>query len=245
MMQLSAMLNAFSGFMSSQNFDPHADMIFAVGYSNPGGIQSLNLGLQYTKPIVNPPVFQPFVNISQKIFSTLRIANMSSLVIEEDTHNPYGFRQPHMEVTFAHSPDIYSRTHTLFNASTALVASVQGVNYFLILQPSPALSEQNILGLKAADGRDVLALLSISYNDSTDDSTVANAVKSFFSNLKALAANLGVDRSFIYLNYAAPFQDPISGYGAANKARLQSASLKYDSYGLLQTGVSGGFKLFP
>jgi hypothetical protein len=92
MTQLDAMLSAFSGFMSPQNYDVYADMIFAIGFSNPGGTQSLNLGLQYTKPEVDPPIFQPFINTTAELFSTMRLANMASFTAEEDTFNPSGLR---------------------------------------------------------------------------------------------------------------------------------------------------------
>ena len=45
---------------------------------------------------------------------------------------------------------------------------------------------------------------------------------------KAAAAKAGLANEFVYLNYAAPGQDPIGGYGAANKANLRSVSQKYD-----------------
>ena len=47
-----------------------------------------------------------------------------------------------MEITFAHSDSIYSKIYMLFNKYTALVSVVPGVDYFLILQPSPASPER-------------------------------------------------------------------------------------------------------
>jgi hypothetical protein len=49
---------------------------------------------------------------------------------------------------------------------------------------------------------------------------------------------------FKYLNYAAPFQDPIGSYGEANQTKLREASHKYDPDKLFQKGVPGGWKLF-
>lgn len=89
---LNNLLSSFSSFMSPAGYDPYADTILAVGYTNPGGVQSVSLGLQYTKPIVDPPVFQPFYNASAAEFSTMRISNMSDFTAEEDAHNPHGFR---------------------------------------------------------------------------------------------------------------------------------------------------------
>lgn len=83
--ELSRQLDAFSTFMSPKNFDPKADMIQAYGYSNPGGQRDISLALQYLEPVVNPPVFQPFLNPPAELFSSMRISNMSDFVIEEDS----------------------------------------------------------------------------------------------------------------------------------------------------------------
>ncbi len=53
----------------------------------------------------------------------------------------------------------------------------------------------------------------------------------------------GLFNRFKYLNYAAPFQDPISSYGPVSKAQLQAVSKKYDPEGFFQAGIPGGFKL--
>lgn len=149
-----------------------------------------------------------------------------------------------MEETFAHSDGIYDSIYSIFNASASLVSSVAGVQYYLIFQPTPALTGTNSLGLNPADKRLVIALMSVSYTDPADDTIVNNAVKSFFSNLHSLVQRKNLDRDYIYLNYAAPFQDPISGYGAVNKRKLQLTSKKYDPRGMFQSQVPGGFKLF-
>jgi len=54
---------------------------------------------------------------------------------------------------------------------------------------------------------------------------------------------MGVWNEFIYLNYAAPWQKPITSYGQANKNFLQSVSKEYDPNSLFQKAVPGGFKL--
>lgn len=82
--EVSRQLDAFSTFMTPKNFDPNADMIQAFGYSNPGGIRVISVGLQYLQPVENPLVFQPFVNPPAKLSSSMRITNVSNLVIEED-----------------------------------------------------------------------------------------------------------------------------------------------------------------
>jgi hypothetical protein len=57
------------------------------------------------------------------------------------------------------------------------------------------------------------------------------------------AQTLGVDDPYLYLNYAASWQDPINSYGPASVANLQAVSRKYDPSGVFQKQVPGGFKL--
>lgn len=133
----------------------------------------------------------------------------------------------------------------LYNASTASIRDVTGIQYFLIGQPTPVLSVNNTLGLQPTDDRLVVYLLSVAYSNESDDVIVTETAKTLFAKIAIAAAKRGVGRPFIYLNYAAPWQDPIGSYGVTNKAALQAASRRHDPEGLFQEGVPGGFKLFP
>ena len=113
------------------------------------------------------------------------------------------------------------------------------------MQPSPILNGTNSLGLNPSDGRLVIALTAVSWTDPAYDAIITHTANSFFDNLDALTTKYSVKRDYKYLNYAlSPQQKPFDGYGAANKAKLQAASKKYDGGKLFQTGVPGGFKLF-
>jgi hypothetical protein len=48
---------------------------------------------------------------------------------------------------------------------------------------------------------------------------------------------------FKYLNYAAPFQNPLASYSTALLAHLNAVSEKYDPHRVFQAGVPGNFKL--
>jgi hypothetical protein len=72
---------------------------------------------------------------------------------------------------------------------------------------------------------------------------VYNAAKALFAQGQARAEQLGVGKRFLYLNYAAQFQDPLAGYGPASVERLQAASAKYDPSGVFKKLVPGGFKI--
>lgn len=149
-----------------------------------------------------------------------------------------------MTVTFKHHPELYRDVWNFYNASTSSIRDVTSIKYFLIVQPTPVLSDNNSLGLSPADHRLVVCLLSVAYPNESDDVIVTETAKSLFAKIAEAATKRGVGRPFIYLNYAAPWQDPIGSYGAKNKAALQAASQRLDPEGLFQKGVPGGFKLF-
>lgn len=90
----------------------------------------------------------------------------------------------------------------------------------------------------------VNALLTASWTLSSDDDLVNRVADEFIRQTNTLAQQRGLSHEFIYLNYANKTQNPIDGYGAASKAKLQAVSKRYDPKGIFQMGVPGGFKLF-
>jgi hypothetical protein len=72
-----------------------------------------------------------------------------------------------------------------------------------------------------------------------------SVARGVIADIETAAKAAGTYNEFIYLNYADPQQKPFDGYGAANKARLQSVAQKYDPTGFFQTAMPGGFKVFP
>lgn len=89
-----------------------------------------------------------------------------------------------------------------------------------------------------------MSLVTIAYNNASDDVLVQNAVQTITAQHEKLVRDLGLYVDFKYLNYADISQDPIGSYGAKNNAALRLASKKYDPNGLFQKGVPGGYKLF-
>lgn len=88
-----------------------------------------------------------------------------------------------------------------------------------------------------------MALLTATRMLGLDDSHVYNAARQLFTQGQARAEQLGVDKSFVYLNYAAQFQDPIASYGAASVQKLRVVSAQYDPDGMFSRWLPGGFKI--
>lgn len=70
-----------------------------------------------------------------------------------------------------------------------------------------------------------------------------DARRRFVDELEAVSKKHNTYHPFLYINYAAPFQDPICGYGAESVAFLKETASKYDPNGVFQTLMPGGFKL--
>lgn len=102
----------------------------------------------------------------------------------------------------------------------------------------------NPLGLDPVKGSLVIVLWTVFWSNAADDERIDTALKRLFTRANDLAWKKGLYNDWVYLNYAAAWQDPISGYGAENKRKLQEISRKYDPKGVFQRDCPGGFKLF-
>lgn len=81
------------------------------------------------------------------------------------------------------------------------------------------------------------------WDDAADDQVVYDLTKRVAAKWKAETQKHGLASDYLYLNYASRFQDPISSYGASNKARLVKIAKQYDPTGAFQELMPGGFKL--
>lgn len=85
-------LLAFENFMTPMNFDPYAEMICAIGYLGATGGSLVSDGIYYTKPMANPPIFQPFTSIQPQLGNTMRISNIVDFVTEEESQQAVNSR---------------------------------------------------------------------------------------------------------------------------------------------------------
>ena len=69
------------------------------------------------------------------------------------------------------------------------------------------------------------------------------AAEDYLQFSKAMAIELGADNNYYYMPYSSGYQSVISGYGAANQAKLSAISRNYDPQQVFQTLQPGYFKL--
>jgi hypothetical protein len=75
---MEAESKALSTFMDPANFDSAADMAVILNFA--AGSFLIGNSLFYTKPIANPPVYQPFTSLPSPIVDNLGFNNVSSMV---------------------------------------------------------------------------------------------------------------------------------------------------------------------
>lgn len=136
-----------------------------------------------------------------------------------------------------------------WNASLSAIRNISGVTWSLNFDPLPQAiydrhAENNALGLTERDGKPLLIiLLTASWSDAQDDEAVAVAVKSLIESIQEDVDDLCALDPYLYLNYAAQWQDPIASYGRASDEKLVAVQKKYDPHRVFTDRVPGGFKL--
>ncbi|KAI9841211.1 MAG: hypothetical protein M1837_000938 [Sclerophora amabilis] len=239
---------AFETLNNAATYDKHAALINTYFWNPSYGHVVVN-SLTYTKAEEYPETFKPFTDIQPQLVNTMRISNMSDFTIEMVTRETR--RNSFVTITLGNDAALFEKVFDIDNATLQTVTDVPNLSWSMTFQAIPTSIRQhsvdrggNSLGIPPSEGPLVLVLLTVSWDDAADDERIDVASKSWFNRIKAAANAMGLGNDWIYLNYAAPWQKPIDGYGAANKARLQSVSRKYDPSGLFQKAVPGGFKLF-
>ena len=262
---------AFASLNAAADYDTYAALINSYSYSSASKAFVVVNNFAYTKPEAFPKTFEPFTDIQPQHFSTLRLSNLSDFTIELGAFSPKNDRyclkdSPHPRLscrplmspsqlwattTFANRASFLNEVFDIFNASLQPIIDTPGLTYSLTYQPLPAtitekaaMTGGNAMGLESMNGPQVLAILSSSWSNAADDGKLSAAVRGLFSQVESRAQALNFSNRWLYLNYAAKWQDVIGGYGPENVAKLRSASQKYDPDGLFQYSVPGGYKLF-
>ncbi|KAL8736033.1 MAG: hypothetical protein Q9166_000595 [cf. Caloplaca sp. 2 TL-2023] len=270
---LPAQIQAFSDFNNATNYDTNAAMINTYGYASQIGSWTVANLLVYTKREVNPPVLRPFTDIKPQFVNTMRLTNLSDITSEQVKNAPYGLRQvpfPYLHCdehianvehfsqlfltrTYGNDPMFLTQVFQIANTTLQTFSKTPGLVYSLVYQPLPSAitshgaanaGSPNAFGLDPTAGPQVLALQTVQWANAADDALINAAARKIWVQVDALAVKMGMQRQWIYLNYANNDQDPIGSYGPGNVAKLQAASKKYDPMGLFQTNMPGGFKLF-
>lgn len=100
----------------------------------------------------------------------------------------------------------------------------------------------NALGLNLDNGPIFVCNLAILWTDAADNARIMSLSNHLYKRLVG-EEEKDLNSDYICMNYASPYQDVISGYGAGNKARPKKIAGDYDLTGVVQTLQPGYFEL--
>ncbi|OBT69835.1 hypothetical protein VE03_00987 [Pseudogymnoascus sp. 23342-1-I1] len=245
---------AVADIASNANEDPFAALVADFKFNSATKSWFMNHTVAYTKPVSNPPIFQPLVNIEPQLSNSIAITNISSIALGQKMGTKVAYNKNHLSYTgtYGNDPALLSK---IFDISNATVHKIMpqingGVKWVIMMEPFPALMDSfgeknggNSLGLSAETGDRIVILQLTDFDDHEANDVVETELHNMFDEIASVASEMGLLRRFQYLNYADKQQNPIASYGPENVAILQATSKKYDPKGLFQRQAPGGFKL--
>ncbi|KAL4974751.1 hypothetical protein BDW66DRAFT_81006 [Aspergillus desertorum] len=239
-------LQAFESFNAGEGYDEYASLITSFGYAGGRGGGVVN-GIVYTKEEEYPEVFAKFFEMSSA-YSTMRVAKMHDISTEQGSFQPNGNRQLNVVITHGSSANMLNATYLRWKSSLPAIEDVRGIVWSISLEPLPPAiyaraPTKNALGLSETTGPQVVTLLSVSWEDEADDERVQDTARALFESIKDDARRLNSYEPFLYLNYAADWQDPIASYGEKSIEMLKRVSRNVDPEGVLRGCLPGGFKI--
>ncbi|GKZ76364.1 hypothetical protein AnigIFM56816_006624 [Aspergillus niger] len=262
---IDAQLRAFAELADPKavsHYDENASLITSFGFAGGKGAAVVN-SIVYTgklekakkngedsqQPPSPPAVYNAFFDIPQ-LFSTVRVAPVYEISLEQGSFSQNGKRQLSVVTTHDATVPMLKATYVRWNTSLTAVQDVPGIVWSISLEPLPAAiyarapKGHNVMGLPSDSEKAlVVTLLSATWDNAADDTRVEETAKSLFAGIEADAYELNAYHPFVYLNYAAQWQDPIASYGPENVARLRQISREVDPTGVFQRLVPGGFKI--
>ncbi|KAL4915367.1 hypothetical protein BDW62DRAFT_212727 [Aspergillus aurantiobrunneus] len=244
-------INALVNFTSNVVHDRHAMLVTIWQHNGKANASFAASGLQYTRGVENPPIFGEFLAVPQT-FSTLRVTDIYDLMME--TAPPAGKRAVFLTLTVRNEARVLERLYALHEEAAGVIGErAKSADWDVISfkQPFPVIfqeasrssGDENVLGLERLDADHLVYLLFLSWESEADDVLFHETGYDLIEKLKAYTKETNTDSDYIYMNYAARDQNPLSGYGEENLQWIAAVAKKYDPLGVFQSQSPGGFKV--
>lgn len=245
----------FARLMAAENYDVNASFLTGWAFISQQGVTVTLNQLVYTRPVENeiPEFYKPVMALppaSNDMVTPPIVANMSTLAQNSALiQPPQAARYMTATMTFTPTQSMIRAAYDAFDASLSLLDNVTGLMWGVNIEPVPPEmytnggAYTNALGLTECSASLAIFLISPSWTDPAHDEKVYSAARSLIADVERRAKNLGVYDPFIYLDYAAPWQEVIKGYGEENVKKLQELRKRVDPNEVFTHKVEGGFKI--
>ncbi|KAL4746124.1 hypothetical protein BDW72DRAFT_210713 [Aspergillus terricola var. indicus] len=244
---VQAHADAFSGFMTEENFDMKAMMAMILSFTEHGGFGVAD-SIFYTQPVPSPVVYQPFLEAGEKLLDSTDFNTVGAMVDKLGDLLPASSnRTTEIVYSFKNAPaTLYTQLIQIWEEACTNLSelNISGLNIQYLIQPQAVTNGTNVLGLNANERDMVLATLTVLYDHAADDSVVLGELNNIVTAQTELLKQAGLYSEFKYLNYADISQDVFGSYGRENLEFMKAVSRKYDPGRVFQRNVPGGFKVF-
>ena len=152
----ASLISAFDNFAHNAPSDPDAAVLLIFFYYNSTFLSSTDI--QYARPMVNPPIFHGITAI-ESFASTMRITNLTGLVLEFEEANPSGFRETYFTATVKPDAALEKEILDIFISEVETFKDAENVLPAIVLQhiTTNTISHfykngGNALGISESDG---------------------------------------------------------------------------------------------
>ncbi|KAK3376365.1 hypothetical protein B0T24DRAFT_618528 [Lasiosphaeria ovina] len=242
----AGVFDAFSAIANATVFDIYASLVTGLLYNSTSQRWLISSSAVYTRPVLEPAVFARLAAVPS-IAQSFGLTSLAALADEAPNPQMYWF---FATATFAPCTEVMGDIFDALNTTLYAFDPAGGVVWNIAFEPLPSIMLAragkrggNILGLGPTDGNAFVVLLSAFWSRPSSTAAVTQAARRALAEIESRGRARNLLKRFRYLNYAGPFQDPISSYGADNVEFLRHVGEKYDPTGFFQSHVPGGFKI--
>jgi FAD/FMN-containing dehydrogenase len=246
--EFPALIDAYYNLGVNAKKDGKAHQILSFGW---GGFQVAQVELEYADPIADAPILAEYNAVQGAVADQTAVRSLAELTsLLDGPASGDGLRQSFWTFTMKLDKDLATITKDIFFEELPAILDaadlLPAVSLQVITEPileKMAARGGNALGLSAEDGPLMNVLVAVKWSNGADDVRINKFAAKIKDRVLAEAVSKGKASNYLYMNYASPWQDVITGYGATNQARLKSISKKYDPTGVFEKLQPGYFKL--
>jgi hypothetical protein len=239
---------ALEKFTSNASNDTGTSVLVSFAYRKGQQDVHTNMAFVNIDNESHPPALEHFSGIpviAENNFS----ANLTRLAVDMSQPNDLDSRKIKFSITVENNATVLALMFTIFtNLTQTITEEVTGA--FMSFQPlttSHVSNRSNALGL--SDRAEPLMLISfeIYWLSAVHNAYFEHFTRRIHKAMIERAAKMQMLHRFVYLNYAASWQDPFDGYGKENICRLKRIQerlrKKYDPEGMFDELMPGGKRL--
>jgi hypothetical protein len=239
---LTQAIEAFLGFIPKMEADQKGHTILALSSEN--SELQVSQFLAYTDPVRNPPMFDQIQEVPETQKS-LHLTHQTSLATFLATlQHGSGAYQTLATITFRPNQQTLELACSLFKQTAMEMRDIAQGTLEIHLLPRHFKLKDDCYGLAGSGGPLICAVIAFATNDDKHNATFIQAQEEYLYQVTEEAKRNNVSHPFLYMNYAAQFQDVITSYGAENVEFLRRVAAAYDPDQIFQRLVRGPFKLY-